>query len=231
VVRRLAAPPRIDGDAGDWTDVPAQDIVGASRATFRLAYDNANLYALFAVEDDSPWRNGGKDAGGLFKTGDAVDLQFAVDASANDASSPGATHRRLVVAPMGERAACVLMRPVDPGADPGTARVYRSPIGERRFDRVAQLERAVVGVRVEAQRYVVELAVPLSELGFAPSAGLCVRGDAGVIASDADGLRDVARSYWSNPATNLVNDLPSEAGLEPAAWGVWACDPAAAIAP
>jgi hypothetical protein len=46
-----------------------------------------------------------------------------------------------------------------------------------------------------------------------------VRGDAGFISSDAQGTSNVARTYWSNKATNLNNDLPSEAWLYPATWG------------
>ena len=123
---------------------------------------------------------------------------------------------------MGDHAVCMLMRPVDPDASAALARVYKSPVGERRFARVEPLAGAEVAVRVEAKRYAVELSVPLAALGLAPAPGLVVRGDAGVIASDADGTRDVARSYWADPATNLVNDLPSEAWLEPAAWGEFA---------
>ena len=31
----------------------------------------------------------------------------------------------------------------------------------------------------------------------------------------------VARRYWSNQATNLVNDVPGEAELTPARWGTF----------
>jgi hypothetical protein len=48
---------------------------------------------------------------------------------------------------------------------------------------------------------------------------MVIRGDAGFISSDALGTLNVARTYWSNQATNLTNDLPSEAWLYPAAWG------------
>ncbi|OPZ27172.1 MAG: hypothetical protein BWZ02_01748 [Lentisphaerae bacterium ADurb.BinA184] len=30
---------------------------------------------------------------------------------------------------------------------------------------------------------------------------------------------NTARTYWANPATNLVNDEPLEAWFSPAAWG------------
>ncbi len=83
------------------------------------------------------------------------------------------------------------------------------------------LDAASVAVRVEKERYFVEASVPWSVLGGAPKAGQKVRGDAGFISSDAAGTLNAARTYWSNPSTNLTNDLPSEAWLEPAAWGEW----------
>lgn len=46
-----------------------------------------------------------------------------------------------------------------------------------------------------------------------------LRGDLGFISSDAAGAIDVARTYWTNKDTNLVNDLPQEAWLFPATWG------------
>ncbi len=64
-----------------------------------------------------------------------------------------------------------------------------------------------------------EAAIPLTALALAPTPGLVLRGDAGIISSDAPGLINIARTYWSNKATNLVNDLPSEAWLYPETWG------------
>ena len=58
-------------------------------------------------------------------------------------------------------------------------------------------------------------------LGLSPAPGLIVRGDAGFISSDAQGTKNVARTYWSNTVTNLTSDEPSEAWLYPATWGEW----------
>jgi hypothetical protein len=40
-----------------------------------------------------------------------------------------------------------------------------------------------------------------------------------VIYGDPDGQMDMLRSYWSNQSTGLVNDVPGEIMLTPAAWG------------
>ena len=52
------------------------------------------------------------------------------------------------------------------------------------------------------------------------TAGMTIRGDVGFISSDAAGTINTARTYWSNKATNLVSDLPSEAWMNPGNWGV-----------
>jgi hypothetical protein len=221
-VRPMSAPPQVDGDAREWKDIPTQSIErrGASeRGSFRLAYDARNLYVLFQVEDASPWRNEGKDAARLFKTGDAVDLQLAVDEAAGEAREIGPSYVRLLFAPLEGKPACVLMRPVEPGAPADKAYVYSSPVGKRRFDRVETLDGAAVSVKVDTARYSVEAAVPLEALGLKPRPGLRLRGDAGFISSDAGGTVNVARTYWSNRTTNLTSDMPTEAWLEPAAWG------------
>jgi hypothetical protein len=31
----------------------------------------------------------------------------------------------------------------------------------------------------------------------------------------------LSRLYWSNKATGIVSDIPSEAELQPSLWGVW----------
>ena len=47
------------------------------------------------------------------------------------------------------------------------------------------------------------------------------RADVGALFADSGGTTTVARHYWSNQATNLVNDVPGEADLTPNLWGTW----------
>jgi hypothetical protein len=218
-IRRCAAAPKIDGDAADWSDVPEQPIAagGVIDGGWRMSWDGTKLYACWRIVDRSPWRNHGPDLERLFKTGDAVDLELAVDPAAGD--EPGVAHRRIVIAPFGDGVACVLMRPVDGTAPAARAVVYKSPVAERRFDRVEPLAGAEVAVRRSGDGYVVEAALPLAALGLAPRAGLVLRGEVGAIASDEAGLADIARASWAGSATNLVDDLPAEAWLYPARWG------------
>jgi hypothetical protein len=111
------------------------------------------------------------------------------------------------------------MRPVSPGASAGSARLYTSPVGEKKFDEVRPLNEVKIEVRRQGPRYRIEAALPLAALGLTPKAGAEISGDIGFISSDAGGLINTARTYWSDQATNLVNDEPLEAWLSPLRWG------------
>ena len=62
-----------------------------------------------------------------------------------------------------------------------------------------------------------ELAVPLSLVSLKLRKGMTFKGDIGVLRGDEGAT--LARSYWSNKATAIVSDVPSEAELRPANWG------------
>ena len=106
-----------------------------------------------------------------------------------------------------------------PGSPRGVATNYRSPVTQVRFDRVQIIGGAVTVVRVRDDGYTIETALPWSALGARPESGAVMGGDAGIISSDTGGLVNVARTYWSNVNTNLVNDLPQEARIAPKGWG------------
>ena len=218
-IKKLATAPKLDGDAGQWKDVPAITISREGlpdQATAKLAYDATNLYVMFDVTDSTPWRNEGKDYTRLFKTGDAVDVQLSTGAKAH--GSPQAGDLRLVFANFGGKPTAVLMMPVDKTAPADKQVKFTSPVGTKVFDRVEIMTDAIVKVKTEGGRYVLEAAIPLKHLNLAPKAGMILRGDLGFISSDAAGLINTARTYWSNPATNLVNDLPLEAWMYPDTW-------------
>jgi len=224
VVKKLPAGATIDGQDREWGAVPRMPIPGGDtsyRTCARLAYDASNLYVLFRVEDPTPWKNEGKDFTRLFKTGDAVDIQLSTRPGEADKKrrDVDASDLRVVIAQLDGKPAAVLMRPIDPAAPKDRRVVYHSPVGDKAFDRVEVLAGAKVAVTTQTGRYVVEAAIPLKALGLSPEAGMVLRGDVGVIASDAQGRTNTARTYWSNPHTNLVSDLPLEAWMQPEAWG------------
>jgi hypothetical protein len=63
--------------------------------------------------------------------------------------------------------------------------------------------------------YVLRAAIPLDLLHVPTLPTGTWRADFGIVLSDTEGLKNVARRYWSNQKTNLVNDLPSEAWFPP----------------
>jgi hypothetical protein len=224
-IRRIGTAPRIDGKSSDWIGIDAEKIVSSASiytGDFRLAYDDRNLYAFYTVTDQDPWLNTGKDHTILFKTGDAVDLQFGMDSeAAAERQDPVEGDLRIVVAPYGNGVAAVRMQPVDSLALERDRQVYESPVGAREFDRVQIMDSAQIAVSKSEGSYTVELAIPLSALDFSPAPGMQIRGDIGFISSDAEGQINTARTYWSNQNTSLVSDEPNEAWLFPAQWGTF----------
>jgi hypothetical protein len=220
-VQRLEKPFTVDATPEKWAKVPALAIVRdgqPDRATAKLAYDAQNLYLLVEVTDASPWRNEGKDSSRLFKTGDAVDLQLSVTPDGKPHRDPQAGDLRIVFSQLAGKPVAVLMAPVDPTAPKALAKSYTTG-WTKKFDRVEVLADAQVAVKVGDGRYWLEASVPLATLKLAPKAGGLFRGDVGFISSDAAGMLNTARTYWANPSTNLVNDLPLEAWLTPDSWG------------
>jgi len=222
-IARAAKAPAIDGAPDEWkaTDALPIEREGAPyRGKARITWDDANLYLLYEIDDSSPWLNEGKDYTRLFKTGDAVDIQLCTDPNAAaDRRKPGPADVRVVIANYQRKPVAVLMKPIKPGAPAEKKVRYTSPIGSDGFDLVDILTTARIAVKKAGRRYVVEAAIPLSALELKPRPGMTIRGDLGFISSDASGTINTARTYWSNKATNLVNDLPSEARLYPNTWG------------
>ncbi|NQT86996.1 hypothetical protein HQ560_09540 [bacterium] len=224
-IPRMAKPPTLDGNLDDWRSVKPVPIARPGlpeKAAARLAWDAKNLYVLFEVQDASPWSNEGLALQRLFKTGDAVDLQFCTDPKAKpDRTGLLASDVRLVLSQLSSESTAILMRPIVPGTKTEDRVRYHSPVGDRYFDRVERLTQAQVAVKTGMRSYCLEAAIPLKLLGLRPKKGMTLRGDMGFISSDAQGAINVARTYWSNKQTNLVSDLPHEAWLTPARWGEW----------
>ena len=114
---------------------------------------------------------------------------------------------------------CVLYEPIVPRGK-RQPRTFSSPVSSEPFDRVTQMLRVEVAIRRAEHSYAVEAAIPLKVIGCSPKPGTITKGDLGVIFSDPGGSRNVLRAYYANKDTAIVNDIPSEARLEPRKWGV-----------
>jgi len=62
-----------------------------------------------------------------------------------------------------------------------------------------------------------EISIPLATLGLKPQPGQKLKGDIGILRGN--GFQTVQRVYWSNKASGIVADVPSEAELTPKLWG------------
>ena len=96
---------------------------------------------------------------------------------------------------------------------------FTSPWRSIAFDRVVQAPQVQMGTGPINGGYFVEAAIPWKLLGVTPKAGLKLKADFGALFGDAGGTTTIARQYWSNKSTGLVNDVPGEADLSPTLWG------------
>ncbi|MDR1279963.1 MAG: hypothetical protein LBK99_03985 [Opitutaceae bacterium] len=177
-----------------------------------LLTDRRELAAVWEVSDPSPWKNGADRFTHAFAGGDAVDLKL---------DSPGLGAIRLLAAPLGGKPQAVFWQ--KKAAMKENAQVYavgNNPRAARAFDIVRVLSHARIDVKTTASGYTVLLRVPLADLGLdgrnLPEA---IAGVAGVIFSDAAGTDRVARLYWHDKQTGMVNDVPTESDIVPSRFG------------
>ncbi len=219
----FAAVPRVADGRPNYEAIPvAARWAGGNNWEIRVkaAFDKTTLFLEYQVTDLSPWVNEGKDWTRLFKTGDAVDIQLGLDASAKpdrDNAVPGDI--RLLFAPSADKNVAVLYRYRVKDAAGTNPVEFASPWRSEKVDDV----RLLASAKLELQRfdwgYRLRAAVPLKEIGLNDPAGKTLRGDFGIIYGDRQGTVNLSRVYWSNKATGLVNDVPGETMLSPKLWG------------
>jgi hypothetical protein len=220
---------KIDGSLSDWegieptqlmTDDYAQIHGIAHNASFRITYDDTNLYAAYETRNMGPLRNSGNQWDRLFKSGAAVDLQLGMDPAADPGRREAvAGDLRLLMTYMGRRPVAVVYRPVAPGAAGEEAWEVVSPVWKMSFDSVKILDDVRMAHSGSGRSYVVEAAIPLKAIGLRIQAGVRLKLDWGALATDDDGTAVLSRNYWANKATAILSDAPSEAALHPDLWG------------
>lgn len=230
----LAAPaPAVDGDLADWAGAAwaAVDERGtaanfnsdsrpyAVHASLRIAGDR--LYAAWRTTEKDLCVNSAEQATAPFKTGSALDLMLGADPAAKaDRQKPVAGDLRLLITrrPDGKKTKtwAVLYRAVVPGTAEDARVPFSSPWRSIHFDAVTDVSAQVELAQKEGDY---EASIPLAVLGLKPAAGQRLRGDLGVLRGK-DGLTS-QRVYWSNKATGITADVPSEAELQPGLWGTF----------
>ena len=224
-VARADAPATIDGKATEWPELlddKAQvleiaEADGPRYARAAARYDADNLYLGYRVlTGRGAMKNSGQDDRLLFKTGDAVDLMIGPHKSAG-----GIGDTRVLLSFPDKRAVAVLNQKRAPGAPASEKFEFASPWRSFAFDRVVTLRDVKLASGPIKGGTFVEAAIPWKDLGIAPQSGLQLKADVGALFGDAGGNTTIARHYWSNGQTNLVNDVPGEADLTPQLWGSW----------
>ena len=206
----------------DWPGAWAAEWGDASRpfpyARVKMLRQGGNLVLGYDVKDPSPWLNTGTIQNLLFKTGDVVDFQFSTNPAASSTrSGPVTGDRRLLIADHEGKPVAVLYDFRVPGTTSPVA--FNSPWRSTTVDRVNVLTDAVITVKKSKTGYTVVARVPLATLGLPAAASDPLVGDFGVIYGDEEGTINLLRSYWSNPSTGLVNDVPGETMISPGLWG------------
>ena len=186
-----------------------------------LAWDDASLYAGFSVQDSTPWINGATEAAVMYAKGDTIDLQLATDPQADPKRGEAAAgDLRLSIGNFHGKPAAVIYRPISLEKRP--RKFYSGTVKDGwEVQCMKVLENVKIELKVDprGKRYVVEVAIPMAELGIRPAPGLRLRGDMGVTYGNPAGDKTVLRNYWSNQATDFVADEVWELKLEPRNWG------------
>jgi len=184
------------------------------------AYDDKKLYLAYDVQDPTPWVNGAGENVALYQGGDTVDFQLGTDPRSNRKRKEAAKgDLRLSVGNFQGKPTAVLYRKVWDEKKPRefTSGVIKSYI----MDYVAVLKNAEIKVNVDQKRkfYIVEVAVPLDDLGLNPDKTALYKADFGVTHGDTSGQRTALRTHWCNQQTGLVNDAVFELMMSPQNWG------------
>jgi hypothetical protein len=174
-----------------------------------------HLYAVFRTSDPNLLKNSGAVANAPFKSGGALDLMIGTDPAANPArKSPVAGDLRLLVYQVNGQTHATIYRPVVKGtANPVP---FSSPDRTITIDQVQDVSREI---QLDAANGIYTLSVPLSTLGLTPQPGESIKADIGILRGN--GQQTTQRVYWSNKATGITSDVPSEAALTPNLWGTW----------
>ena len=224
-LRKVA--PTVDGKLDDWARAPWAAIDKSGVAAFfdshsrpydvtaTLAVAGDRLYAAFRTGDPNLLLNSGETPLAPFKSGGGLDLMIGADPRADGArQNPVQGDLRLLVTLVRGKPQGLIYRPVVPGTKEPVP--FSSPWRTITIDRVDDVSDQL---RFAADGGNYEFSIPLAVLGLKPASGQAIRADLGVLRGN--GFQTLQRVYWSNKATGITSDVPSEAMLAPGLWGRW----------
>jgi hypothetical protein len=136
-------------------------------------------------------------------------------AAAPDRSAPAPGDQRLLITRVKGQTRALLYRARVPGTKEPVS--FSSPWRSISLDAVEDVTSSVTLASDKNGNY--EISIPLAALHWQPKPGETYRADLGVLRG-ANG-QTTQRVYWSNKATAITADVPSEAELTPKLWGKW----------
>jgi DNA-binding beta-propeller fold protein YncE len=183
-----------------------------------LMVAGSSLIVAWETGDPKLLDNSGGDVDTLFHTGGGLDLMLQTDPSATpDRSDPVDGDIRLFVTRVRGQTQAILYRPVAPKKAGREKTLFSSPWRTLAFDAVQDVSSQVKLFSDSLGDY--EVSIPVELIGLAPQPSLRLKGDIGILRGSAG--QTTQRVYWSNKATAIVSDIPSEALLTPKIWGIF----------
>jgi hypothetical protein len=236
MVRLRQQPPKVDGKLDDWqgaqwVTIDQRHVASGSFSNARsttsaaLAVAGDRLYVAYDTDDPNLINNSLQSRQNLFKTGGALDLMLSTTQADKPHSQAAPGDLRLLVARDKKQTAAMLYRQktADP-TPPGEGADFASPLRSVHFDQLQDVSDQVelasgayTPAKSKIAHAVFEFSIPLKVLGLNPQPNEVILGDIGVLRGN--GFETLQRVYWSNKASGLVSDIPSEAELTPALWG------------
>ncbi len=221
--------PQVDGKLDDWpatTDWAFIDRRGI-KANFNsdsrpyevsaaVALTDTHLFAAWRTTEKDLLNNSGETANALFKHGGCLDLMLGTDSvAATDRNAPTLGDQRLLITQVKGQTRALLYRAKVPGTKEPIG--FSSPWRTINLDVVEDVSQQVTLATDKSGNY--EISIPLSALHWQPKSGETYRADLGVLRGHNG--QTTQRVYWSNKATAITADVPSEAELTPKLWGKW----------
>jgi hypothetical protein len=226
-VAMLTVAPTVDGKLDDWRGAHWATVDRRGVAAYfdsnskpydisaAVAVAGDRLYAAFRTNEPNLLQNSGEMPIAPFKTGGALDLMIGTNPQADPKrTKPVEGDVRLLVTVVKNKPLALLYRAVVPGTREPVP--FSSPWRTITIDRVDNISDQVQLARVVGKY---EMSVPLTVMGLKLQPGRSLRGDIGLLRGD--GFQTLHRIYWSNKATGLTSDVPSEAMFMPQLWGTW----------
>jgi len=226
----LSQKPVVDGKLTDWSkaswaDIDKRGVKGYFNSSAQpydvsgaLTISGDRLYAAFRMGSARLADNSGEMPLAPFKTGGALDIMIGTANTKADPNrkTPVAGDCRLLVTVINGKPQALLYRAVVPGIRTEDKVPFSSPSRTITFDKVDNISSQLQFATSEGNY---ELSVPLSTLGIQPGDGIKIKGDIGVLRGTKG--ETSSRLYWSNKATGITADVPSEAMLSPDLWGTF----------